>query len=90
MKEAAKIVRRFITGTASEYEWDDFVSVTTKNVTLNRVKEYCTSIDFLFPSETPVGTPYFSKDAWSKLGQLIECLEIGEPATAEWLSREGF
>ena len=90
MNEAANIIERFIAGIASDYEWDDFVSVTTKDDTLNRVKEYCTSIDFLFPSESADGKPYFSKSAWHKLGQLKECLEISEPATDAWLTREGF
>jgi hypothetical protein len=54
------------------------------------VKDYCTSVDFLFPSDHGSGKPYHSEAAFEKLGELAKCLRQGNQATSDWLFNEGF
>lgn len=60
-KDAAAIIKRFISGTGQEYEWDDFESVEHKNPDVDLAIKLCCFFAGKFPPEK--STEYCNRKA---------------------------
>jgi hypothetical protein len=50
--EAAAILRAFLAGAGSAYDWDDFISIRISDPHLDAVRERCAGLPEEFPTES--------------------------------------
>jgi len=51
--EVADIIERFIEGKGSDWEWDDFISLSIQDPTLDKIRVRCLQLDKEFPPAGP-------------------------------------
>ena len=80
------MIHTFLTNKGDQYEWDDFLSLQTGNQIVNRARNYCNSIDVLYPCAS--GVAFCNEQGLQKL-QTLASLLIDQPGkVCEWLDRE--
>jgi hypothetical protein len=51
--DLADLIERFLRGTGSDWEWDDFISVRQRDQQCERIRERCAILPSEFPSPDP-------------------------------------
>jgi hypothetical protein len=49
--EVAAIIQRFVDGTGSEWDWDDFISIPLRDPALEEVRRKCAELPELYPPD---------------------------------------
>ncbi len=71
-EEVAEIIERFVAGTASDWEWDDFISVRIRNPQLETIARRCAGLPQEFPPT--IGGSYTSADGLAVLQAYVRTL----------------
>jgi len=50
-----KIIYDFVEGKAGPWEWDDFISIESRDDILNLLREYCSNVQLLYPGNQELG-----------------------------------
>jgi hypothetical protein len=74
--EVANIIERFIEGTGSDWEWDDFISVPIKDPKLEKIRIRCLELDMEFPPEK--SGEYTNKKGLEVLSEYFRELKRGK------------
>jgi hypothetical protein len=85
MKNPSKLILDFINGNLSAWEWDDFISSKNKNISLCKLVEFCSNVQYIYPSEDC--SKYCNLTGLSKLAEASQFFEEGDEAFLRWIAK---
>lgn len=81
------IIRKFVNNETESWEWDDFITIRSKDPNLNKLKNFCNAVQNLYPvSQGDRG--YCSNSGLSKLWEAAQMFDEGSIIFLQWLEKE--
>ena len=75
-KEVADLIRRFLSGNVSPWEWDDFISIPLRDPQLESVRKVCGSAPDDYPALEPAR--YCNQEGAEMLRKLAAAIESSD------------